>query len=90
MIESRYLKFEKIGDTGKTEIWNILSKSSQSTILGKISWFSRWRQYCFLPSSDCVFNAECMTDITKMTNKLMEDRAKAARIKKRMKDRSKK
>ena len=28
MIESKHMEFDKVGDTGKTEIWNILSKSS--------------------------------------------------------------
>lgn len=35
MIQSKYMEFDKVGETGKTEIWNILSKSS-GFILGQI------------------------------------------------------
>lgn len=76
MVKSKYMEFDKIGDTGKTEIWNILSKSS-GFILGKISWYGPWRQYCFLPSPNSVFNNSCMSDIQKFIKILMEDRRKA-------------
>ena len=65
MIKSKYMEFHKIGDTGKTEIWNVLSKSSGFN-LGLIKWYSPWRQYCFFPSSNCVFNNKCLDDIQKM------------------------
>jgi len=75
MIKSKYMEFDKIGDTGKTEIWNILSKSS-GYILGQIKWYGSWRQYCFFPSAHCVFNNSCMTDILNFIKELMEDRRK--------------
>ncbi|KKM98775.1 hypothetical protein LCGC14_1154540 [marine sediment metagenome] len=75
MIESKYIEFDKIGDTGKTEIWNILSKKSQF-ILGKISWYGHWRQYCFFPSPNCIFNVGCLSDISKMVDLLMSERRK--------------
>lgn len=75
MIESRYLKFDKVGDTGKTEIWDVLSKSSDY-ILGQIKWYVQWRQYCFFPSrGDCVFNVQCMSDISSAIKELMAKRA---------------
>ena len=74
MIDSKYMEFDKIGDTGKTEIWNILSKSS-GFILGQIKWYGAWRQYCFFPSSQCVFNIGCMDDIKKKINELKAKRA---------------
>jgi len=73
MIESKYMEFNKIGSTGKTDIWDILSKSS-GFILGKISWYGAWRQYCFFPSPNSVFNVTCMDDIKKMINELMAQR----------------
>lgn len=36
---------------------------SQGTVLGQIKWFSGWRQYCFFPSTDTVFNLVCLADI---------------------------
>lgn len=76
MAKSKYMEFDKVGDTGKTEIWNILSKSS-GFILGQIKWYGPWRQYCFYPSPYCVFNNTCMSDVQKFIKNLMEDRRKA-------------
>lgn len=73
--ESKYMEFNKIGDTGKTEIWDILSKSS-GFILGKIKWYGPWRQYCFFPSGNTVFNNGCMQDIQKAIKELMNKRKK--------------
>lgn len=80
MIKSKYLEFNKIGDTGKTEIWDILSKSS-GFILGKVKWYGPWRQYCFYPSANCVFNNGCMTDIQKLISVLMGDRKRCQNAK---------
>ena len=73
MIESRYMEFDKVGETGKTEIWNILSKPS-GLVLGEIKWYGAWRQYCFWPSSRCVFNIDCMDDVKKMIRGLMKQK----------------
>ena len=72
-INSRYMEFDLVGDTGKTEIWNILSKSSEF-VLGQIKWYGPWRQYCFFPSPNSVFNPICMDDINKFIRKLMKKR----------------
>lgn len=77
MFESRYLEFDRIGWTGKTDVWNVLSKS-QSSVLGQIKWFGRWRQYCFWPSPNTIFNPECMTDISKVIKELMARRGSSA------------
>ncbi len=82
MIESKYMEFDKIGDTGKTEIWNILKKttgdfsleSSHQFILGQIKWYPQWRQYCFFPSPSSVFNIGCMRDIMRVIRDLMDGR----------------
>ena len=70
---SKYMIFHLVGDTGKTEIWNILSKSSEF-VLGQIKWYSPWRQYCFFPSPNSVFNPTCMDDINKFIKELMRKR----------------
>ena len=70
-IKSRYLEFDRIGYTGKTDVWDVLSKSQES-ILGKIKWYGPWRQYCFFPSPNTIFNPECMADISKKIKELME------------------
>jgi hypothetical protein len=77
MFESRYLEFDQIGSTGKTDIWDVRSKS-QGSVLGEIKWFGRWRQYCFWPSPNTIFNPECMADISKVIKELMARRGNAA------------
>ena len=68
-IETKYMNFVLIGDTGKTQIWDIHSKSS-GAILGRIKWYGPWRQYCLFPSPECVFNISCMNEISGMLEKL--------------------
>ena len=75
MLTESKLEFDKIGDTGKTEIWNILSKSS-GFILGQIKWYGPWRSYCFFPSATSIFNVACMTDIQNAIKELMDRRKK--------------
>ncbi len=73
MNESKYLEFDRIGWTGKTGVWNVLSKS-HGFILGQIKWFGRWRQYCFWPSPNTIFNPECMGDISGFIREKMRER----------------
>ena len=73
---SKYMEFDLVGDTGKTEIWNVISKKNEF-ILGQIKWHGPWRQYCFFPSPHTVFNPACMSDIQKAIKILMEKRIKS-------------
>ena len=70
---SKFMEFEQVGDTGKTEIWDVLSRSS-GFVLGKIRWYGPWRQYCFFPSGNSVFNNGCMGDIVNVIKILMKER----------------
>jgi hypothetical protein len=70
---SEYMEFFKAGNTGKTEVYDVLSKSS-GAILGHIKWYGAWRQYCFFPSPHCVFNNGCLGDIIGFVKDLMEER----------------
>lgn len=71
-IDSKYLEFNKIGWTGKTHVVNIHSK--RNVFLGTIRWHGPWRQYCFLPTAETVFNIGCMEDINKYIKELMAER----------------
>jgi hypothetical protein len=59
--ESKYLEFT-IFPGLKTEIVDVRTKRD-GYVLGRIKWFSRWRQYCFFPRDDSVFNPNCLIDI---------------------------
>jgi len=75
MNKSKYVEFDMVGDTGKTEIWNIISKANEF-ILGQIKWHGPWGQYCFFPSPYSVFNPVCMKDISEQIKELMAKRRK--------------
>jgi len=49
------------GDTpsGKTSVYTVLSRS-RGQVLGIISWFSPWRQYCFAPANNIVCSSSCL------------------------------
>ena len=63
MAESRYLEFVRDQPRDRKTPIVVVRAKSDGTVLGSISWFGRWRQFCFWPKSNTVFNAGCMTDI---------------------------
>lgn len=64
--ENKYIKIEEYKHTGKTKGFYVINKSS-GYIIGDISWYNPWREYCFTPVRDTgplVFNNECLELIT--------------------------
>lgn len=57
----------------KTGIYSIVSRS-QGTRLAVIQWYGSWRQYCFFPEEDTVWNAGCLADVQDFLAKLKEER----------------
>ena len=70
---SKYLEFMYCSDTGKTKIIQVLNRN-HGDWLGEIRWYGPWRQYCFMPASDAVFNKGCLNDINSEIDILMEER----------------
>jgi hypothetical protein len=62
MLESKYLEFKLLEQKPKTKVYEILSKL-HGFRLGIIKWYGAWRQYCFFPERDTIFNTQCMQDI---------------------------
>lgn len=63
--ESEYLTFERdsIREEGrKTQFWIVTSKSS-GDVLGYVKWYGPWRQYCFWPEGDTIWNIACLEDV---------------------------
>jgi hypothetical protein len=71
--ETRYLRFVEVFDTGKTKVWDVVSREHGDT-LGYIKWFGRWRQYCFFPKFQTVWNKGCLTDLEQFIGVQMEAR----------------
>jgi len=74
--ETQYLVFEELPTKTKTKYITVTNKRSQD-IIGEIKWYGSWRQYCFFPEFDTVWNNGCLTDVLEVINTLMEDRKKS-------------
>jgi hypothetical protein len=74
---SRYLDFREGPPAGKTGRWFVVSWSRGDS-LGVIKWFGRWRQYCFFPEPETVWNRDCLKDVTAFIAKQMEARKRGS------------
>lgn len=57
-----------------TSTWYCLN--GKNIQLGRIEWYSPWRQYCFTVYTGIVLNAGCLKDIADFIKQLMEERKK--------------
>ena len=69
---TRYMEFRLV-KRDKTEVWQVLS-TRRNTVLGWIKWHGAWFRYAFFPESNTIFDAECMSEIIKVLNILMNER----------------
>ena len=58
----QYIHFDLAEKKSKTVIYRCIN-NDHYTVLGEVKWYGPWRQYCFLPAEECVFNVGCMRDI---------------------------
>lgn len=58
---THYLKFEEISVPKgyKTKAWIVSSGGH----LGRVSWWSQWRRYCFHPFLDTLYDPKCLREI---------------------------
>lgn len=47
---------------------------TRQIVLGRIQWYSQWRQYVFMPGYPTVWNNDCMDDIIFFIRNLMQAR----------------
>lgn len=66
---TKYMTFEVIEQKAKTGVWQVLNNRSGG-LLGFVKWYPAWRQYCFYPEPDCVFNTGCLADTVAFIGKL--------------------
>ena len=76
-----YIKIQHFAksSSGLTDIYEVTVNNSTSlfTILGRIAWKGTWRKYCFYPSDDTVFDAQCLQKILLFcTDKTLEHKTK--------------
>lgn len=56
------LEFKEYGlsESGKTKLWLVIGNDFE---LGKISFFGKWRKYCFYPNENTLFDNLCLSEI---------------------------
>lgn len=69
---SKYLEFKEIPFEGKAEKFEVISKNHRY-VLGRISFYPQWLQYVFSPSSETIWNKDCLNDIQKFLDKLTKN-----------------
>jgi hypothetical protein len=71
--ETTYLRFIDKELRQKTKMVGVVNIHHDEEI-GEIKWFGRWRQYCFYPSSNTIWNTECLKEIYDIIKDLMNER----------------
>ena len=72
---SEFIEFKLIDEKPKTSVFDIINIKS-GLRLGIIKWYGPWRQYCFFPYEETIFNMDCMQYIIDFIKELMEKRKK--------------
>jgi hypothetical protein len=73
--ETQYLRFVEFPKREKTRIIAVMNIHHEQ-IIGMIKWFGRWRQYCFFPSTETVWNINCLNDVNSVITMLADERKK--------------
>jgi hypothetical protein len=75
--DTKYLLFVQLNrdKDRKTEVVTVNNKHHNMTI-GVIKWYSNWRQYCFFPYGETIWNTDCLNDINAVIADLMNAKNK--------------
>jgi hypothetical protein len=82
--ETEFLRFveQPKKEGAKTVVIHVENKKS-NMILGVISWYGPWRQYCFYPTIESVlFNHTCLHEISEVCRVRTMGRREAVRLEK--------
>lgn len=55
------------------EVWHCLNNKNNG-ILGLVYFYNPWKQWCFFPWGNTVFNDTCLADIQHFIGQLKEDK----------------
>lgn len=73
---SSYISFVLLKDSGRTKIYNVVSRSSD-VCLGQIKWHGPWRQYVFFPAANTLWSQGCIQEVRAFIDELMAARSSA-------------
>ena len=57
----------------KTNVYEVCNKKT-GYYLGEIMWWGAWRQYCFFPDGETLYERKCLRAIAEFIDSLMEER----------------
>jgi hypothetical protein len=72
--ETKYLRFFKESNIHKKTFYIHIVNISSNRSIGVIQWYSPWRQYCFYPIRDTIWNKDCLNSIHEVITLLMDER----------------
>ena len=67
-----YMRGQIVEKKPKTNVWEITS-THHGNVLGVVKWYGSWRQYCFFPESNCLFNHACLFEVFSFLIKLNDE-----------------
>jgi hypothetical protein len=73
--ETEYLRFIDKESKQITKIIGVINIHHDEEI-GEIKWFGKWRQYCFYPSDNTIWNKGCLEEVLEVIKELMDERKK--------------
>ena len=76
--ENQYIKIIDNGifEPRKTHSYHIKNKRGNYH-LGYIEWYSAWRQYCFMPNKETVWNKHCLETIISFLTEINTEHRKS-------------
>lgn len=74
-LGNKYIHFELVMEKGKTQLWNVVNKSSGIAI-ARIGWYGPWRQYIFTPVDGLgsFYNNGCLRTIEEFITRLNKEK----------------
>lgn len=68
----KYLTFRIKEQRLKTNVYSCLNNNSRVE-LGVVKWYGAWRQYCYFPLVEAVYNQACLNDIATFLEKVNKE-----------------
>ena len=69
----KYVDFGLIEEKPKTKVWGVYTKN-EGELIGIVSWYASWRQYCLEPDPGTVWARSCLRDVASFIEEQMEAR----------------
>ncbi len=80
VYSAKWIDFVDITHKTKTKKFLVINRESKSRI-GEVKWYGPFRQYSYFPSPNTVYERQCLLDITRFIQNLMNDRKKNKEMK---------